>query len=88
MVGGSAFSRPVPVTADHMPVLSATPSQEPGVRCFPKMSLPVLGHSAGCSVDTGALSQGLQRRRVEFNDLPGFGTEGTNDRPCVLVVFA
>jgi hypothetical protein len=70
-----------------MPVPSATPSQEPGVRCFPKMPLPALGHLAGCSVDTGALCQGIQQRRCEVNDLPGFGTEGTNDGPCILVVF-
>jgi len=57
---------------------------KPSVRCFPKVSLPALGHSTGCSVDTGAVSR---ERRFVVNDVPAFSTEDTNDGPYVLIVF-
>jgi hypothetical protein len=54
---------------------------------FPQSVPTVPGALTGCSVDTGPLSQGINRRRCEVNDLPAFSTEGTNDGPCILVAF-
>jgi len=54
---------------------------------FPQSVPTGPGALTGCSVDTGALSQGLNRRRCEVNDLPVFSAEGTNDGPCFLLVF-